>query len=115
MEEGSMRCDVNISIRKSGEEKLGTKAEIKNLNSIKNAKRAVEHEAGRMIALLEKGELILQETRSFDASSGITFSMRSKEEANDYRYFPDPDLPPFILTEKWIETIRQKLPALPEQ
>ena len=115
MEEGSMRCDANISVRKKGDEKLGTKVEVKNLNSIRNVKRAIEHEAGRMIAMLQNGEAIVQQTRSFDAGNGTTFAMRTKEEANDYRYFPDPDLPPFIVTEEWVQKIRAELPALPEQ
>jgi aspartyl-tRNA(Asn)/glutamyl-tRNA(Gln) amidotransferase subunit B len=115
MEEGSMRCDANISVRKKGDEKLGTKVEVKNLNSIRNVKRAIEYEAARMIALLENGEPIIQQTRSFDAGNGTTFALRTKEEANDYRYFPDPDLPPFIVTERWVQNIRAGLPALPEQ
>lgn len=115
MEEGSMRCDANISVRKKGDEKLGTKVEVKNLNSIRNVKRAIEHEAARMIAMLQNGETIVQQTRSFDAGNGTTFAMRTKEEANDYRYFPDPDLPPFIVTEEWVQKIRAELPALPEQ
>lgn len=115
MEEGSMRCDANISVRKKGDEKLGTKVEVKNLNSIRNVKRAIEHEAARMIAMVQQGEPIIQQTRSFDAGNGTTFAMRTKEEANDYRYFPDPDLPPFIVTEDWVEKIRKELPALPEQ
>lgn len=115
MEEGSMRCDANISVRKKGDEQLGTKVEVKNLNSIRNVKRAIEYEAPRMIALLQNGEAIIQQTRSFDAGNGTTFAMRTKEEANDYRYFPDPDLPPFIVTGDWVQKIRAALPALPEQ
>lgn len=114
MEEGSMRCDANISVRKKGETRLGTKVEVKNLNSIRNVKRAIEHEAGRMIGLLENGEAIIQQTRSFDADNGTTFAMRTKEEANDYRYFADPDIPPFVVTEEWVGSIRSSLPALPE-
>ncbi|HEY0679952.1 MAG TPA: Asp-tRNA(Asn)/Glu-tRNA(Gln) amidotransferase subunit GatB [Chitinophagaceae bacterium] len=115
MEEGSMRCDANISVRKKGETRLGTKVEVKNLNSIRNVKRAIEYEAERMIGLLENGGSIVQQTRSFDAGAGTTFALRTKEEANDYRYFPDPDLPPFIVTDEWIMEIRASLPALPAE
>ena len=90
-----MRCDANVSIRKKGESVLGTKVEIKNLNSIRNVKRAIEFEVNRMTVLADKNETIIQQTRSFDAVNGTTFSLRSKEEANDYRYFPDPDLVPW--------------------
>jgi aspartyl-tRNA(Asn)/glutamyl-tRNA(Gln) amidotransferase subunit B len=114
MEEGSMRCDANISVRKKGETKLGTKVEVKNLNSIRNVKRAIEWEAERLMHLLEKGEKINQETRSFDAESGTSFTMRTKEEADDYRYFSDPDLPPFLVSQDWIDEIRNKMPELPE-
>ncbi len=113
MEEGSMRCDANISVRLKGEKKLGTKVEVKNLNSIKNVKRAIEFEINRLINLLENGEVVIQQTRSFDASNGTTFSLRTKEEANDYRYFPEPDLAPFIVTEKKISSIKVCLPELP--
>jgi len=115
MEEGSMRCDANVSIRLKGEKELGTKVEVKNLNSIRNVKRAIEYEARRMIDLVATGGEILQQTRSFDASDGTTFALRSKEEANDYRYFADPDLPPFQVTDALIEKIRSSLPALPEE
>ena len=115
MEEGSLRCDANVSIRLKGETALGTKAEVKNLNSIRNVKKAIEYEIERMIAMVEKGEVITQQTRSFDADTDTTFAIRDKEEANDYRYFPEPDLTPFNLTEEFIEAIRQKLPALPEK
>ena len=114
MEEGSMRCDANVSIRLRGEEKLGTKVEVKNLNSIRNVKRAIEFEAARMMEMAEGGETILQQTRSFDADNGTTFALRSKEEANDYRYFPDPDLPPFIITEEKLAAIKASMPELPE-
>ena len=114
MEEGSMRCDANISIRLKGEKKLGTKVEVKNLNSIRNVRKAIEYEVKRMIDLVEKGGTILQQTRSFDAGNDTTFSLRSKEEANDYRYFPDPDLPPFIVSTAQVQTIRNSMPALPE-
>jgi aspartyl-tRNA(Asn)/glutamyl-tRNA(Gln) amidotransferase subunit B len=112
MEEGSLRCDANISVRKKHDEKLGTKVEIKNLNSIRNVKRAIECESVRMIELLEEGKKIQQETRGFDADGGTTFSMREKEEADDYRYFPDPDLTKFILEDAFIETIRKTIPEL---
>ncbi len=113
MEEGSMRCDANISIRLRGEKTLGTKVEVKNLNSIRNVKRAIDFEITRLINLAESGEEIIQQTRSFDASAGITFSLRTKEEANDYRYFPEPDLTPFFITEEKIESIKNSLPDLP--
>ncbi|HEY5464386.1 MAG TPA: Asp-tRNA(Asn)/Glu-tRNA(Gln) amidotransferase subunit GatB [Hanamia sp.] len=113
MEEGSMRCDANISVKLKGEKKLGTKVEIKNLNSIRNVKKAIDFEINRLIELLEKGEEVLQQTRSFDANNGTTFSLRSKEEANDYRYFPEPDLAPFLITEKQIDEIKSSLPELP--
>jgi len=115
MEEGSLRCDVNISVRKTGDQKLGTKVEIKNLNSIRNAKRAVEIEAVRLIGLVEKGEPVLQQTRSFDADKNITFAIRDKEDADDYRYFADPDLTPFQLEESFINNIRAALPVLQEE
>ncbi|MBC6491618.1 glutaminyl-tRNA synthase (glutamine-hydrolyzing) subunit B [Flavihumibacter stibioxidans] len=114
MEEGSMRCDANISIRPRGDKKLGTKVEVKNLNSIRNVKRAIEFEAKRMMEMAESGEKIIQQTRSFDAENGTTFALRSKEEANDYRYFPDPDLPPFLVTEERLAAIRAAMPELPE-
>jgi len=113
MEEGSMRCDANISVRLKGEKKLGTKVEVKNLNSIRNVKKAIDYEINRLVGLLEKGETIMQQTRSFDASNGTTFSLRSKEEANDYRYFPEPDLAPFYVTEEQINAIKSSLPELP--
>ena len=112
MEEGSMRCDANISIRPAGEKKLGTKVEVKNLNSIRNVKRAIEYEIKRLIELSENNETILQETRSFDASTGTTFSLRSKEEANDYRYFPEPDLCPFFITDEMLQAVKESIPLL---
>lgn len=115
MEEGSLRCDANISVRKKGETKLGTKVEVKNLNSIRNVKRAIEFEAKRLIGLLEMGEKIIQQTRSFDANNGTTFATRDKEEADDYRYFADPDLTPFQLEDDFIEGIRRSIPALQEE
>ena len=113
MEEGSMRCDANISVRLKGEKKLGTKVEVKNLNSIRNVKRAIDFEINRLIQLVENGEEVIQQTRSFDASNGTTFSLRTKEEANDYRYFPEPDLAPFIVTEEKIAFVKSSIPELP--
>lgn len=113
MEEGSLRCDANVSIRKKGDTSLGTKIEVKNLNSIRNVKKAIEFEIERMIKVVEGGGTIKQQTRSFDADSDTTFAIRDKEEANDYRYFPDPDLAPFHLTEDYINNIKASLPALP--
>ncbi len=115
MEEGSLRCDANVSVRLKGETKLGTKVEVKNLNSIRNVKKAIEFEIDRMINVIENGGTITQQTRSFDASNDTTFAIRDKEEANDYRYFPEPDLPPFRLTEAFIDEIKEGLPTLPEQ
>ena len=113
MEEGSLRCDANVSVRLKGEKKLGTKVEVKNLNSIRNVKKAIEFEINRMIEVLDTGGTIIQQTRSFDASNDTTFALRDKEEANDYRYFPDPDLAPFVLSESYIDTIKMELPILP--
>jgi aspartyl-tRNA(Asn)/glutamyl-tRNA(Gln) amidotransferase subunit B len=115
MEEGSLRCDANVSIRLKGETALGTKVEVKNLNSIRNVKKAIEYEIERMIAMVEKGETIIQQTRSFNADNDTTFAIRDKEEANDYRYFPEPDLTPFRLSEEFITGIQAKLPALPNE
>ena len=113
MEEGSLRCDANVSIRLKGETKLGTKVEVKNLNSIRNVKKAIEYEIERMIKEVENGGIIIQQTRSFDANTDTTFAIRDKEEANDYRYFAEPDLPPFSLSESFINSIQESLPALP--
>ncbi|MDB5246265.1 MAG: gatB [Segetibacter sp.] len=115
MEEGSLRCDANVSVRLKGETTLGTKVEVKNLNSIRNVKKAIEYEIERMIEMVEKGETIIQQTRSFDADTDTTFAIRDKEEANDYRYFAEPDLTPFHLTEEFISGIKSSLPALPEE
>jgi aspartyl-tRNA(Asn)/glutamyl-tRNA(Gln) amidotransferase subunit B len=115
MEEGSLRCDANVSVRPKGSDKLGTKAEIKNVNSFKYVQKAIEYEIKRQILLLENGEEIIQETRLFDSNKGVTFSMRSKEEAHDYRYFPDPDLLPVVIDKEQIEEIRNSLPELPDQ
>lgn len=113
MEEGSMRCDANISIRLKGETNLGTRVEVKNLNSIRNVKRAIDLEVERLIALVESGEAIVQETRSYDADNNTTFSLRSKEDADDYRYFPEPDLSPFHITDDYLAQIKNELPVLP--
>lgn len=113
MDQGSMRVDVNVSVRKPGEP-FGTRAEIKNVNSIKFLAQAIHHEAERQIEILEQGGEILQETRLFDSVRGITRSMRSKEHAHDYRYFPDPDLPPLVITADMVESIRNTMPELPD-
>ncbi len=113
MEEGSMRCDANISVRIKGEKKLGTRVEVKNLNSIRNVKRAILLEAVRLMQQTEKGETIVQETRSYDADQNISFSLRSKEDADDYRYFPEPDLPAMVIEESYVEAVKNKLPLLP--
>jgi len=113
MEEGSLRCDANISVRLKGQEAFGTKVEVKNMNSIRNVQRAIEFEIDRQIQAVENGELIIQETRSFDALKGITISMRSKEAANDYRYFPEPDLQPIFVSIEQIEKVKSEMPALP--
>ena len=114
MEEGSMRCDANISIRLKGETTLGKRVEVKNLNSIRNVKKAIEIETERLIGIVEANGTIIQETRSFDADTNSSFSLRSKEEADDYRYFPEPDLPAFTITANYIKEIKDGLPALPE-
>jgi aspartyl-tRNA(Asn)/glutamyl-tRNA(Gln) amidotransferase subunit B len=113
LEKGNMRCDANVSVRKIGEEKLGTRCEIKNLNSVRNISRAIEFEAARQVEILENGGKIDQETRLFDAVNGDTRTMRSKEDAMDYRYFPDPDLLPLILTQEFIDEVKKSLPELP--
>ncbi len=113
MEQGSMRCDVNVSVRRPGEA-LGTRSETKNVNSVRFVEQAIEHEARRQIAILEDGGEVEQETRLFDSDKGTTRSMRSKEEAHDYRYFPDPDLLPLTLDADWVEEIRANLPELPD-
>ncbi len=115
MEEGSLRCDANISIRLKGDPKLGTKVEIKNLNSIRFLKKAIDHEVMRMIDMKEKGETILQQTRGFNPDTETTFAIRTKEDADDYRYMADPDLPPFIITDDFIAGIQASLPELSEQ
>ena len=113
MEEGSFRCDANISVRPKGSTELTTKVEVKNMNRIRAVVRAVEYEIERQIAAYESGERIIQETRGWDDGKGVTNSQRSKEEANDYRYFPEPDIPPLIISEDWIERTQAKMPELP--
>lgn len=114
MEEGSLRCDANVSVRPRGHDGLGTKTEVKNLNSIRNVERAIAFEAKRQVRLVESGEEVVQETRLWDADALVTRPMRSKEEAHDYRYFPDPDLAPVVVTGELLEDIRQSQPELPE-
>ncbi|MBC3541561.1 Asp-tRNA(Asn)/Glu-tRNA(Gln) amidotransferase subunit GatB [Rufibacter sediminis] len=114
MEEGSLRCDANISVMKKGASKWGTKVEVKNMNSFRNVQRAIEHEIERQIEILENGGTIDSETRNFDANSGTTTGMRSKETMNDYRYFPEPDLPPVIISEEWLQSVQESMPALPQ-
>ena len=115
MQEGSFRCDANVSVRRTGATKFGTRAEIKNLNSFRFIERAINYEVQRQIEILESGGQVVQETRLYDPDKGETRSMRSKEEANDYRYFPDPDLLPVALEASFIETVRATLPELPDQ
>lgn len=113
MEEGSLRCDANISVRLKGATTLGTRVEVKNLNSIRNVKKAINIEIGRLISITESGENVKQETRSFNADTNTTFSLRTKEEADDYRYFPEPDLPPFNIDSEYINAIKTLMPELP--
>jgi aspartyl-tRNA(Asn)/glutamyl-tRNA(Gln) amidotransferase subunit B len=113
MEEGSLRCDANVSVRPRGTETLGTRAEIKNLNSFRNVARAIDHEIARQSALASAGGRVVQETRLWNADRGETFSMRSKEDAHDYRYFPEPDLPPLVVDDEWLREVRASLPELP--
>ena len=115
MEEGSMRCDANISVRLKGEKKLGTRVEVKNLNSIRNVKRAIDLEVNRLIDIVESGATVIQETRSFDADNNTSFSLRNKEEADDYRYFADPDLTPFHITDAFLQEVKNSIPPLPEE
>ncbi len=114
MQEGSFRCDANVSVRPAGSEKLGTRTEIKNVNSFRYVEKAIQYEVARQIELIESGGKVIQETRLFDPDRGETRSMRSKEEANDYRYFPDPDLLPLELEAAYIEAVRAELPELPD-
>ncbi len=115
MEEGSLRCDANVSVMKKGADKFGTKVEVKNMNSFRNVQRAIEHEIVRQIQILENGSEVDSETRGFDAASGTTSGQRSKETLNDYRYFPEPDLPPLIIDDAWLHRVQADLPALPQQ
>ncbi len=114
MEKGNLRCDANVSVKKVGAKELGTRCEIKNLNSMRNIMRAVEFEANRQVEILEEGGQIDQETRLFNADTGETRTMRSKEDAMDYRYFPDPDLPELVLTQEFVDEIKNNLPELPD-
>lgn len=115
MEEGSLRCDANVSIMPMGATQYGKKVEVKNMNSIRNVQRAIDHEAERQVTELENGNAIVSETRLFDANSGKTFGMRTKEELNDYRYFPDPDLSPVAVSDRWLDEIKASMPALPRE
>ncbi|ADB41920.1 Asp-tRNA(Asn)/Glu-tRNA(Gln) amidotransferase subunit GatB [Spirosoma linguale] len=115
MEEGSLRCDVNVSIRPKGATHLGTKVEVKNLNSIRNVMRAVDSEFLRQVELTESGGRITQETRTFDAATGLSYAMREKETMNDYRYFPDPDLTPVVISDAWLADIQAQMPILPAE
>jgi aspartyl-tRNA(Asn)/glutamyl-tRNA(Gln) amidotransferase subunit B len=114
MQEGSFRCDANVSVRRAGDTQLGTRCEIKNLNSFRFLQHAIEYEVRRQIELVEDGGRVVQETRLYDPDKGETRAMRSKEDAQDYRYFPDPDLPPLVIDETWIERLKAELPELPE-
>jgi aspartyl-tRNA(Asn)/glutamyl-tRNA(Gln) amidotransferase subunit B len=113
MEQGSFRCDANVSVRRRGEKQMGVKTEVKNMNSFRFVQRALEYEIGRQEGVLEEGRKVVQETRLWEESRGITISMRSKEEAHDYRYFPEPDLIPLKIEPSWIERIKESLPELP--
>jgi len=113
MEKGHLRCDANVSVRLKGAEKFGTKAEVKNLNSFRFLKQALDFEIARQVALLESGERVVQETRLYNPDLGETFSMRSKEDAHDYRYFPEPDLVPLRIGSEWIERVQASMPELP--
>jgi aspartyl-tRNA(Asn)/glutamyl-tRNA(Gln) amidotransferase subunit B len=115
MQEGSFRCDANVSVRRQGEQKFGTRAEIKNLNSFRFVEKAIQYEVARQVELIESGGKVVQETRLYDSDKDETRSMRSKEEANDYRYFPDPDLLPVEIDEPFIDAVRATLPELPDQ
>lgn len=115
MEEGSMRCDANVSLMLKGATEYGKKVEVKNMNSIRNVQKAIDYEVERQMKLLEAGENIPSETRLFNATRGTTYSMRTKEELNDYRYFPEPDLCPMVVSDEWLEKIRAAMPALPHE
>src|SRR5499427_10700378 len=114
MEEGSLRCDANVAVRPAGQQALGTKAEVKNLNSFRFLQKALEHEIARQVDLVGDGGRVVQETRLWDSAAGRTVSMRSKEEAHDYRYFPEPDLPPVVVDAARIQSIRGAMPELPD-
>ena len=115
MNEGSLRCDVNLSIRKKGSDKLGTRTEMKNLNSFQSVVKAIEYEFARQVSVLDEGGEVIQETRRFDMNTGKTSSMRSKENADDYRYFPDPDLIPIVISEELLRTLESRIPVLPDE
>jgi aspartyl-tRNA(Asn)/glutamyl-tRNA(Gln) amidotransferase subunit B len=115
MQEGSFRCDANVSVRPKGQEEFGTRCEIKNLNSFKFLQQAIVYEAQRQIELIEDGGTVVQETRLYDPDKGETRSMRSKEDSQDYRYFPDPDLPPLMIAESWVQEVAKTMPELPSQ
>jgi aspartyl-tRNA(Asn)/glutamyl-tRNA(Gln) amidotransferase subunit B len=115
MEEGSLRCDANVSVMLNGASEYGKKVEIKNMNSIRNVQRAIDHEVERQINLIESGEQIISETRTYDVNTGDSYGMRTKEELNDYRYFPDPDLSPMVVSEEWLTEIKKSMPALPRE
>lgn len=115
MEEGSLRCDANISVMLNGAKQFGKKVEVKNMNSIRNVQRAIDHEIERQIEEIEKGNTIFSETRTFDAATCLTYGMRTKEELNDYRYFPDPDLSPMVVSDQWLNAIKATMPALPRE
>ncbi len=115
MEEGSLRCDANVSVKLKGAKELGKKVEVKNMNSFRHVQRAIDYEVERQIDLIEKGELVICETRTFNVSDGKTYGMRTKEELNDYRYFPDPDLSPLVISDEWLEQIKSQMLSLPNE
>lgn len=115
MEEGSLRCDANVSVRPVGQKEFGTRAELKNINSFRFVEKAIEYEIARQIRVLEEGGKVIQETRLWDSAAGVTQSMRSKEEAHDYRYFPDPDLTPIVVEQAWVDALKASLPELPDE
>jgi aspartyl-tRNA(Asn)/glutamyl-tRNA(Gln) amidotransferase subunit B len=115
MQEGSFRCDANVSVRPEGQKEFGTRAELKNINSFRFVEKAIEIEAERQIDVIEGGGKVVQETRLYDSDKNETRSMRSKEEANDYRYFPDPDLLPVVIEESFLDEVRSTLPELPDE
>src|SRR3546814_2494911 len=115
MQEGSFRCDANVSVRPKGQTELGTRSEVKNVNSFRFLERAILYEARRQIELIEDGGTVVQETRLYDSDLDETRSMRSKEDEHDYRYFPDPDLPPLVIAPEWVERVKADMPELPAQ